>query len=448
MSRKITSIQEGFLWMESLTNMEKSARDKKRAYRLERMVELCRFFGNPQKEYSLIHLAGSKGKGSTAAMISSILTEKGEKTGLYTSPHLTDYRERIQIIRAEGELPFASDDILLNCMNHINDGLLQMESNLEESGGYPTTFELLTLLAFLVFKEEHCSYVVLETGLGGRLDATNVCHPLITLITPIEKEHCEFLGNTLEEIAAEKGGIIKENIPVLVSYQKKEVLAVLQKKAQEKKAPLIELNSLLSGLNVSYEKSGLMEVMFDWNNNYPYPKEAIMSLVGPVQAENAALAIGAVKQLFPALPQKIIKEGLRKASLPGRSQIVSLEPLIMLDGAHTPRSIEAVKEAFLKMCDTRSPRILIFGCAIDKDARSMAKILSHSFDRIIISRPGTFKKSNPSGTADIFREFTSCDLMEDSQSAVQSALTEIAGKGALLVTGSFYLAGEVFNALP
>ncbi|MDC7223185.1 MAG: Mur ligase family protein [Spirochaetales bacterium] len=429
--------------MESLSNMERSDRDRKRAFRLERMVELCRFFDDPQECCPVIHLAGSKGKGSTGAFLSHILAARGEKVGLYTSPHLIDYRERIQIIEPKGKGRFAKEGFLLSSMNHIRQKL----NRAELTGGYPTTFELLTLLAFLIFREEGCDFVVLETGLGGRLDATNVCRPVLTLITPIEREHCEFLGETLEEIAAEKGGIIKEGIPLVCASQKGSVLTVLEGKAKERNAPFSCLSSLLKDYSVSYGDGGIMKIRYEWAEGLNYPAEAESSLIGPVQAENAALAVAALGILDPDLPHEVIKAGLRRAVLPGRSQILSTDPLIMLDGAHTPRSTEAIRDAFLELTAGLSPRVLIFGCALDKDARAMGEILAGSFDKVIISRPGTFKKSDPPGTAGIFREFAPCDLMEEPSEAVQAALGEISSGGALLVTGSFYLAGEVFHVL-
>ncbi|MDC7221913.1 MAG: bifunctional folylpolyglutamate synthase/dihydrofolate synthase [Spirochaetales bacterium] len=443
MIEAFTTVQEGFLWMESLSNLEKSDRDKKRAYRLERMVELCRLFEDPQRACPVVHLAGSKGKGSTAAFLSFILAEKGEKTGLYTSPHLADYRERMQIIEKDGGARFAQEEILLAAMNRIR---LKLEEA-ELSGGFPTTFELLTLLAFLVFREEECSFIILETGLGGRLDATNVCLPRLSIITPIEKEHTQFLGDTLEEIAGEKAGIIKENIPVLVSPQKEEVFTVLSKRAEEKKAPFYRVDDFIEDIRVTYSNRGTMEIRFSWRNNNTFLPEAECSLVGSVQAENAALAITAASLLFPQLSQNSIGRGLKRAALPGRSQILSTAPLIMLDGAHTPRSAKAAREAFLALSKSRSPRVLIFGCALDKDARGMAALLSDSFDRIIISRPGTFKESDPAGIARIFETFGPCELIEDSQAALESALKDIQKVGSLLVTGSFYLAGEIYHGL-
>ena len=429
--------------MESLSNMERNDRDKKRAYRLERMVELCHHFGDPQDCCPVVHIAGSKGKGSTAAFTAHILASEGMKTGLYTSPHLVNYRERIRIIEDGPDDLYARDTLLLVLMNRIREKLEIWEL----TGGYPTTFELLTLLAFLLFREEKCDYVVLETGLGGRLDATNVCRPSVTLITPVEKEHTSFLGNTLGEIAGEKGGIIKEGIPLLLSPQKEEALAVLTDIARKMNAPLTLFSDLIDGYRVNYLPEGIMDVSYDWKDSLPYPSRVSLPLFGTVQAENAAMAIGAVKTLLPGLDNDTVCQGLRRTFLPGRSQILSQNPLIMLDGSHTPRSTEAIRDAFLKITKNASRRILLFGCAADKDAKAMAEVLAGSFDEIIISRPGTFKESDPALVARIFSEYAPCRLLIDPADAVESARKGLPEGGALLVTGSFYLAGEVYNAL-
>jgi dihydrofolate synthase / folylpolyglutamate synthase len=443
MAKEFTTPDEGFAWMESLSNMERSDRDKKRAFRLERMRELCRHFGDPQDSCPVVHIAGTKGKGSTAAFLAFIQAEAGKRTGLYTSPHLTDYRERIQIITAgEGSRP-VPDEILTGLMNRIRTELDRKVLG----GGYPTTFELLTLLAFLSFRELGCGRVVLETGLGGRLDATNVCRPELTLITPIEKEHTEFLGNTLEEIAGEKGGIIKPGVPLLTARQKPEVLSVLKRIAGERGSALAALEDHLRGRDVSYDDGGSMDVRYRWQGDSSPITSISLSMVGAIQADNAALAVMAAPYLSAAPPEASVKRGLSRAHLPGRSHILSRNPLVMLDGAHTPRSVEAILEAFTGVASDASERVLIFGCAQDKDARAMAAVLARAFDRIIISRPGTFKKSDPPGIARIFSEFAICELVENPAEAVGIALAELPPGGALLVTGSFYLAGEIYHAL-
>jgi dihydrofolate synthase/folylpolyglutamate synthase len=442
MGRIFNTVNEGFLWIESFSNRESEARENKRVYRLERMAELCRYFDNPQECYKIVHLAGSKGKGSTAAMIASLLSQGGIKTGLYTSPHLSDYRERIQII-LNSNSRFVSSEALIAHMERIKAAL---DGGLKLTAGLPTTFELLTLLGFLSYAGEECQWVVLETGLGGRLDATNVCRPELTLITPIELEHTILLGDTLERIAGEKGGIIKEKIPLILSYQQEEVTAKILTMAHGKQAPVTRVDSLLKSYKISYKKGGLMRVDYSWLAS-AYPDRISLTMVGPVQAENSAMALIALKMLRPNLSRKCILEGLKKACLPGRSQVISRKPLIILDGAHTPRSIEAIVKAFDSLAHRDTPRVLIFGCALDKDASTMIALLAGHFDKVIISPPGTYKKSDTMGLEKMFLTHGPCERIESHREALAKARETAGPGGSLLVTGSFYLAGEIYDVL-
>ena len=216
-----TDPEEIFLYFESFTNLERSMSFTEREYRLDRMRYLLDLFGNPQNKLKIIHVAGSKGKGSTAAATASILSSLGYKTGLYTSPHLITYRERITHAGV-----FIDDRDLIKTGNKIWK-ILEIENI--PFPDPPTTFELLTLYAFLVFSDTACEWAVIETGIGGRLDATNVTVPEASVITPIEMEHADILGDSIEKIASEKCGIIKEGKPVFVSPQKEEPLSVIKK---------------------------------------------------------------------------------------------------------------------------------------------------------------------------------------------------------------------------
>lgn len=445
MGEYFSTAQEGFLWIESLSDMERNERDRKRAFRLERMIDLCLFFDNPQDKCDVIHIAGSKGKGSTAAFITHALSAAGKRVGLYTSPHLSSYKERFQIIDPySGQRRDPSEETLISLMEMIRKRL--DHGGVDLNGGYPTSFELLTLLAFFVYIKEGCEWVVLETGLGGRLDATNVCKPKLTIITPIEKEHTEYLGDTLEKIAREKGGIIKEGIPLIVSHQKNEVLGELLKMSQEKNAPTFLLRDNLLKYDLSYPGQGTMNVDYHWSKS-SFPSSVSLKMVGPVQADNCAVAIMAMENLFPQLGEEELLKGLASASLPGRSQVVSHAPLIVLDGAHTPGSIKAITEGFEALSSGRPKRILIFGCALDKDAQAMAPLLTPFFDRIIISKPGTFKRSDIRALEEIFLQYGPCEKIEIPSEALIVAKEYAGDEGAILVTGSFYLAGEVFDAL-
>lgn len=444
MGNYFNTADEGFLWIESFTNREADARENKRVYRLERMEQLCRRFDDPQKKYALVHLAGTKGKGSTAAFTAALLTAEGERTGLYTSPHLSDYRERIQVWQGDKK-GFVDDSLLIEIMEGIRDAL---ESDLVLTAGLPTTFELLTLLGFIAFARTKCAWVVLETGLGGRLDATNVCSPRLTMITPIEKEHTRILGDTLDKIAGEKAGIIKGGVPLILAPQKEEALRVLVEKARDRSAPVTRLDQVLEGYSLDYpweeKPKSPMEVRYRWREK-GFPERVALTMIGPRQAENAAAALLAGRLLKPDLPKEILLKALAGAVLPGRSHIVSRTPLILLDGAHTPLSVEGIIQAFEALAPAGQPRVLIFGCARDKDARAMARVVKGRFDRVIISRPGTFK---PCDLSELERLFAPCERRDIPSQAWELAREYAGDKGSLLITGSFYLAGEINDALP
>ena len=230
-------LAEGFAWIESFTNFEKRPGNSLRPFRLDRMRWLAESCGNPQNDYRIVHIAGSKGKGSTSAFLGSILHEAGFTAGIYTSPHVDSYRERFLLNRG-----FISQNTLLKAITKIKN---TFKKSWFTDGSEPTTFELLTLTALLAFKYADCDWVVLETGLGGRLDATNIVTPVLSVITSIELEHTRILGNTLEEVAAEKGGIIKTNVPVLLGNIPKSAMETLRNIAAERNAPVSEINLTL-----------------------------------------------------------------------------------------------------------------------------------------------------------------------------------------------------------
>lgn len=432
----IKSISEGFLWMESFTNFEKAPDLTKRGYRLDRMELLLSCFNNPQNSYKIIHIAGSKGKGSTAAFTSSILTEASFKTGVYSSPHISDYRERISINGA-----FAEDHIYIQNMNLIKE-LIEGEKYISLPGGSePTTFELLTLLAFLVFRSSHCEWVVLETGLGGRLDATNLVNPEAVILTPIELEHTDILGSTISEIAGEKAGIIKEERPVFSSIQEKKALSVFTAKAQEMHCSFYYLPELYRNIQIISHING-SSFSIQWKNNKKNSAE--LKMRGTFQGDNCALSIAAVGHVLPDLADTIINRGIAKTILPGRMEIISKEPVFMIDGAHTKSSTEKLLKSFQSLFSEKG--ILIFGAVSGKDIEAMADILADNFKYIIISTPGTFKKSNPT---DVYNQFkkrnTETILIENPLEAQKKALQLSKGVLPVLTTGSFYMIAEIRN---
>ncbi len=434
------SLTEGFNWIESFTNLEKEPDKQKRFYRLERMFALLELFDSPQKKFKSIHIAGSKGKGSTAVLLSGALKEAGFRTGLYTSPHIQIYQERI---RVNSEI--LDDTVYLDQINRIYSTLGQKQDDYSLPGGdSPTTFELLTLLGFLIFSEQKCDWAVIETGLGGRLDATNTVIPECSVITPIELEHTKWLGETLEKVAFEKGGIIKDGVPLVISRQTPVVQSVLSDIARKKNAILIrgadhyEVGESLISLTGTRGKL----VSLKSGNSYSVQ----LSLIGDIQLRNAVTALTVLEQLFPEESPVSWIRGFSTASLPGRMQVLNENPVIITDGAHTPNSFEIAITSFRQLISKDQEEILLFGCGEDKDADTMAR-MSASFSRIFITTPGFFKKMDPRNTAEIFRRHChDVTLIEDPSGAFNCIRRDFPGT-PVLVCGSFFLSGEIVNLL-
>ncbi|GHV67830.1 bifunctional folylpolyglutamate synthase/dihydrofolate synthase [Spirochaetia bacterium] len=440
---------EVFKWLEKFINFER-IKPLPGDFKLERMEALARLAGNPEKSAPVIHVAGSKGKGSVTAMIAAILEAGGIKTARYASPHVSDYRERIGWA---GE--FFSEEIYTGAGNELAALAETLERALVpllpgDEG--PTFFEMLTLYFFLCARLAGAKAMAVETGLGGRLDATNIVDPLASVITLIEKEHTEYLGNTLEAIAGEKAGIIKPGRPLILAAQKPEVLEVFRQKAAALQAPFHYLNDEAAVENICINEKG---TKFDLclavgTGGKTHLKDLFVSIPGEIQAYNGALAALAVRHSFPLIDDDAIRRGLSTFHLPGRfEKLQGINPAYIIDGAHTTRSVEACIKTFITLYS--SGGILLFGCADGKDIEAMAKILVPHFSAIIITAPGTFKKSDPPKAYDIFRreadeknKTAELFLIEDTAAAIEKSL-EMSRERQLpvLATGSFYLAGEV-----
>ncbi len=443
------------VWLEGFIDYGRNA--NKSIDNLKKMEKFARYFGNPQKEFKAIHIAGSKGKGSVSIMIASILSEAAVFAGLYTSPHVMDFRERISnsgIFFQDKEYSDAYEKIIAG-FNEI----IKKEPLID-----PGWFEIVTMTAFLLFALQKTEWAVIETGLGGRLDMTNILNPEISVLTPIELEHCNYLGNTIEEIAFEKAGIIKHKTPVVCSRQEDEALKVFKKKAFETDSPFFYLPEIIKtpiAFSVS-EKS--LKINIEFNNENKIGKlfsrtiNTELKLLDEVQAENAALAACTVKYLFPQIKEDIIERGLSKAWLPARFEILSKIPPVIIDGAHTKNSIALCIKTYSKLKLIDKQGVLIFACAEDKDVKSMAEIFKDKFKKIIITIPGESKKSNIEKTfaefKDIFQNNVQKTVIEknaDYKSVIKNTVAECRLKNLpLLITGSFYLAAEaktIYNHL-
>ena len=447
-------------WLDSFLNFEKLP--TKDIFWLDTIEWLCGKFNNPQESAPCVHVAGSKGKGSVSRMVSSILTASGKKTGLYTSPHIKDFYERVSINGA-----LMDKALYESCALELQEKVDALKNGELPSNRQITWFELVTVYAFLCFRAAKTDANVFEVGLGGRLDATNIVRPKIAVINTIELEHTEFLGDTLEKIAAEKAGIIKENTPVLCAEPTSPgVRAAFEEAAKKKNASLYFADELLEGLDYSYEKglqgqnaSGRDASQDQYFMNvtmrskiFTRPLKARLRLLGSVQAHNAFLAAAAVRLAFPEISEDTIERGLEAATLPARFQTIALGGgLLVLDGAHTVNSIAGTMETFAAIFgDDVRPKRLLFACAADKDVGHIAPLFKNAdgspvFEKITITKLNSAKQSDPQKAAAAFKEAgLNYQLQEDYLAAIKDTVEAAKKDGAiLLATGSFYLAAEI-----
>lgn len=432
-----------FAWVESFTNLERGAAPfDGRNYHLDRMRRLLALFGDPQRACPLIHVAGTKGKGSTSALLAFALRASGRRTGLYTSPHIASPFERI-VLAGEPDRP----EVLVR----IAAGVRQIVDALPEEapGGFPpTTFELYTLLAFLYFKEAGCDIAVIEAGVGGRLDATNVIEPEASVITPLDLEHTDILGGTIPAIAFEKAGIIKQGVPAFIGLQPPLAAEVFKEVGRERSAPVTLLIDQMGSHDVelSSEGTGLhMEL------RHGPAVDFRLSMLGEFQAENAALAYITLRQVHPEITLEQYQAGFLAARLPGRMELSARNPPIVLDGAHTPlavlRLLESFSDIFLRPSRPRGA-VLLFGSVAGKNPLGMAEILAPAFESIVISTPGTFKPSDPEEVCQIFRRFNPRTVLRRHPvAALRVARERSVGVLPILVTGSFYMVAEIRGIL-
>ena len=425
-------------WMSGFIKQERQ--NNPRLYRLERMKTYMDFLGHPELSIPSIHTAGSKGKGSVTGIITSILQAKGIKTARYASPHLNDFRERVSLGNE-----FFPEEIYSSAGNELRSMADSLQKDMEI-----TFFDLMTCWYFLCARHSSCGALAVETGLGGRIDATNIIDPLVSVITIIELEHTEILGDTIAAIAGEKAGIIKPGRPLVLAEQKNEALEVFIKHAQEKNSPLIYFPLHAEVKNIRFDRNG---TFFDL-----HPKSNLLDKIysnlhigipGIVQAYNASLAILAVKTAYPDISEEQIRRGINYFTLPGRFERIMEKPELIIDGAHTGKSMELCQKTFTDLYGTGG--ILIFGCADGKDLKTMAELCTPNFSKIFITAPGNFKKSNPEAIYSVFHEENKklpspCEiiLIPDTDEAINKAIEAgLKENLPVLGTGSFYLAGEI-----
>jgi dihydrofolate synthase/folylpolyglutamate synthase len=386
---------------------------------LENTFKLAELAGNPQKQLRFIHVAGTNGKGSTCAMLESIYRAAGLRVGLFTSPHLVSFRERIQINRR-----LISETDVVRYVEEFKPLLTHFAGD-----HHPTFFEAVTLIALRYFGEQKCDLVVWETGLGGRLDATNIVMPLASVITNIGIEHSEWLGDTVEKIAAEKAGIIKPGVPTVTSAAPKHGLEVISEVARQNGSALTVIEPAQSSL--------------------PRLKSIDLPLHGPHQRLNAALALATVDVLQSQIPvcDMAMRAGLATVDWPGRMHRVRTASgqTILLDGAHNPDGAEALRVALEEEFPNAKPT-MIFGVFRDKDSASMCHSLAPLAGHILLTPVHSERSEDPEKLVAACRESNPGAPIEVCHS-LGEALAKTADAPFVVVAGSLYLVGEAMESL-
>lgn len=399
---------------------------------LRRMEELLQRLGSPHLGRKTAHIAGSKGKGSTSAMIASGLRAAGLRTGFYTSPHLHTIRERITI---NGQL--ITEQEFAAFVSEIRPAV---EAQNRGAFGELSTFEILTALAFYCFQKLGTEAQVLETGLGGRLDATNVVpNPDVCVLTSISLDHTAVLGDTIEKIAGEKAGIIKPGVPVISAPQLPEAMEVFRATGRSRSAPLTEVGKAVTWEGKGTDTMGQRLIVRGLKNTY----DLTIPLLGRHQLENAAVAVAALEIL--GVNREAIVEGLAKVEWPGRMEILRRAPLLIADGAHNGdsarRLVEALKEYF-----TFERSILIIGTSADKDAAALIEEFAPFFDRIIVTASEHPRATPPIQLAAGFSRYGKKAVETNSvPEALDRALAEAGRHDLICATGSLFVVAEVIE---
>lgn len=407
---------------------------------LERIEALLQALGNPHEKLNCIHIGGSNGKGSTAAFIASILEYNGYRVGLYTSPYLVQFTNRMAI---NGE------DIdparLVGLVQKIKPLVEEIAS--DPDLGQPTEFEVVTAIALLYFAEEAPDYVVFEVGLGGRLDATNVVMPAVTVITTVSLEHTQVLGDTVEAVAREKAGIVKEGRPV-VTGTRGEALRIIEETCRQRDAVLYRLGE---DFKANFLGGGLDGQFFDYRGLECSFEGLRIGLMGRHQVENAALALAALELLSrngAALKEEAVRTGLERTNWPGRLEILRRSPLVVIDGAHNLEAFQGLRAAIQELFSYRR-LIIVLGLLGDKAAPEILKEIVPLADTLILTRPSSPRAAEPEKLKLMAREMNNAPILvkKETEEAVSAGLSQARAPDLVLFAGSLYLISDVRRIL-
>lgn len=418
-------------------SMKRHLDDSHRFFKLDRMHQMMDLLGNPQDKFLSIHVAGTKGKGSTASLCASALKAAGYEVGLYTSPHLQEFTERIQINGSQ-----IDHQTLVNLTARLRPLTLEVPEI--------TTFELTTALAFQYFYENKVNIAVIEVGLGGRLDATNIVNPLVSVITPISYDHTAILGNSLTEIAYEKGGIIKPGVPVVLSPQASEAGQELERIAAERGSPLTRVDqhytlaigkhtyraqsiSISAHSSASLSSASLAEPQLEIN----------LPLLGAHQAQNALTALGALDQVRAqglALSRESVAQGFADVRWPARFEILRDSPPLVIDSAHNGDSMNRLKQSL----DDYFPGqkfLLVFGASADKELDAMLTAILPRVERVITTLSTHPRAADPNHLAEQIRPYgLPVEAVSPAENALARALALAGTDTGIIVAGSVFIA--------
>ena len=395
---------------------------------LENTTRLLDYFGNPELKIPTVHIAGTNGKGSTAAFVESILRASGYRVGLYTSPHLLDFRERIQVNRQLMEPEEAV---------HWIAALKKASEELKIS---PTFFEFGTVMALLHFDRRQTDWNVVEVGMGGRLDSTNLCRGRICIITPISRDHESSLGNSLDKIAGEKAAIIKHPCVVVCGSEEQEVIQTVQDRCRAHQASLLQFGK---DFQTSIQSHSLLGQVFDFKGSKIWYKGLEISLAGRHQSVNAGMAVAACTALAdPSVTEQSIRKGLKSADWPGRLEVCGTQPFLVLDGAHNPDSFKKLTAALAELFPHQR-KIWVFGIMKDKPLAEISSIISDHADHMILTQPKGDRSAPPELVRRELKGFDSpIDVMTEVPSALARAYQVAEPEDLIVVTGSLFTVAE------
>lgn len=432
-------------YLNSFQNLEeKTSYNYRKVYNLERVYKLCDIIGRPQDDFKSILVSGTNGKGSVCAILDSALVKLGYKIGLYTSPHLLDLRERIKVNgTAITKREFSE------LINRIKDSIKY--ANAKDIPIYKnlTFFEILTAVSFLYFSKKKVDSAIIEVGLGGRLDATNVVYPLVSVITSISHDHTHLLGKSLAKIAKEKAGAIKENSFAISTLQKRKAMDVIKDIARKKNSKLF-----IIGKDIKYKctRINFYETVFDYQGIYENYKNMKLSLIGRHQAENGAISLAILEILkrhfyFP-MDKLRIRKGFKKVNWPGRFDILRKNPYLITDGAHNKDSAKILKQTLLELIGNRQIDFLIIGFSADKDIKGIGSILCPLAKNVIFIKSYSQRAASPKLLSNLLsKNCNNSFIAKNAESALSTARRLTPKNGIILITGSLFLIGDIMKIL-